>query len=243
MIRRIVTLGVLGLVLALGAGLASAKGKPPKPAPEPPPAVDTGIIYWSGSHVDGVIHTMDPDGSDKTNLSLKGWPSIGQHGGERWFLVLKIVDPDNHYPYQDGETADANGDIWPFAPIQELFAVSESGTEIQLTDDPSIQPNLQLAQPFSPSSGPTRTGTASWIPSTTTGCMSSSSIRPTVSPPRRTASSRSGRSRDPSIRSVGSTSGTTGRPTGRRSSTTTGSSARSGRGGVRTRRTTGIRCC
>ncbi|MHC4340899.1 MAG: TolB family protein, partial [Planctomycetota bacterium] len=107
--------------LLLATGLASAK-KPPKPPPAP---VDDGVIYYG---VD-TIYSALPDGSDNATVTsaLPRWspPSEYTHGGERWFLTLGVIE-DGTYP--DGRLR------------YEVFAVSESGESVQVTDAPDVQP-------------------------------------------------------------------------------------------------------
>jgi len=124
---------VCGLVAALllGGGLVLAKGGgKPKPPPDP---VDTGVIYLEVAEVGGgqLLYQMNPDGSGLTALSnvpaveAPAWggrprvPSHALHGLERWFLMFREVT-DDAYPSTN--------------PRFELFAVSESGTSVQLTD-------------------------------------------------------------------------------------------------------------
>lgn len=89
-----------------------------------------GVIYF---HADWVLHTMNPDGSNKTPLTTQighanrwGIPSHDLHGGRRWFLQLGIID-DEFYPDDK--------------PRLELFAASDDGLMVvQLTDDPTLAP-------------------------------------------------------------------------------------------------------
>ena len=119
--------GLVGvLVLAITAGPALAK-KPVQPPPPDPDPVDTGTIYYLS---DGELYRMAPDGSEKTRLgaNVSGPPSLARHGGERWFLeVLPASDGDDH---------------------NEIFAVSESGTTTQLTNDPDVEPSPNGAMPL-----------------------------------------------------------------------------------------------
>ena len=120
--RKFVAVGLMILTaLLLGTGLASAK-KPPKPPPDP---VDGGVIYYG---VD-TIYSVLPDGSDGATVTgdLPRWspPSQDLHGGERWFLTLGVIE-DETYP--DGRLR------------YEVFAVSESGDSVQVTDAPAVQP-------------------------------------------------------------------------------------------------------
>ena len=133
--RRTMWKGMTGLglvaaaavILALCAGVASAKkgggGKPPREEPQDP-SPDAGIIYFNFS---STICSMAWDGSDKQSLGLIAAyhvdPSELTHGGERWFLTVDSVD--GTYP---------NG-----YPRWEIFAVSESGTRVQLTDAPDVE--------------------------------------------------------------------------------------------------------
>jgi len=123
------------LVLAAIAGvllMAGAETLAKKPV-KPPPSTDTGIIYyWQG----GALHTMDPDGSDKTSLGLSGAPEVpsrGLHDGKRWFLVVKEI-ADESYPSGDAR--------------HEIFAITASGDEVQLTDDAAVEPMMPDGDKF-----------------------------------------------------------------------------------------------
>ncbi len=100
-------------------------GKPSKP----PPTVDTGTIYYGNN---GYICSMDPDGSNKTVLSLTGGgPSIALHGGKRWFLrPLPIA----------GETYPSGNER------QEIFAVTDEGDEVQITNAFDLEPSYNAAK-------------------------------------------------------------------------------------------------
>jgi hypothetical protein len=113
------------------AAPAGAK-KPSKPPPEPPPALDTGTVYYLAT---GVPSRMDPDGTEKQAILdyVDGLcePSVARHGpaSERWFLMPKKIAGET---YPDGSRR------------CELFAVSESGTSVRLTDDAYLQPVPQF---------------------------------------------------------------------------------------------------
>jgi hypothetical protein len=123
---------VVSIVAALAVvtwltGPAGAK-KPVKPPPEPPPALDTGTVYYLKT---GVPSRMDPDGENKQTILdyVDGLcePSVARHGpsSERWFLLPKKI-PGETYPDDSRR--------------YEIYAVSESGTTVLLTDDESLQP-------------------------------------------------------------------------------------------------------
>jgi hypothetical protein len=104
------------------AGVADA-GKPP-PTPPPP---EGGVIYYH--MVDDTYWRMNTDGSQKTlifsNMPRRSEPSEHLHGGSRWFLTV-LPREGERYP---------NG-----AVRKELFAVSEGGATVQLSDDPTLEP-------------------------------------------------------------------------------------------------------
>jgi hypothetical protein len=126
-IRRLwwVALSALPL-LALLSLQPTWAAKPPKPPP-PPPA--EGIIYFY-AYWDGMMtYSMAPDGSDTVvviqGLQQFNHPSVYLHGGERWFTGMLPIE-GQFYP--DGKQR------------YELCAISESGTIVQLSDDPTVQP-------------------------------------------------------------------------------------------------------
>jgi hypothetical protein len=131
---RAVVLTIAAAVLLFAAGPASAK-KPPKPPPDPEPPLDGGLIYYSESVAPSVpdAYTMKPDGSERTLLDYAPGsdpcePSHAKHGGERWFLRTRNYPKDPPQYYTDGVRR------------RELYAVSESGTEVRLTDDSTLEP-------------------------------------------------------------------------------------------------------
>jgi hypothetical protein len=120
----------LGAAAALLFSLTAASAKPPKPPPAPAPP---GLIYYQGEG-EGTpwpFYSMNADGSSKTQVisGLPAYcePSRYRHEGIRWFLTAKSIAgetyPDGHGRY-------------------EIYAVAEDGTEIQLSDDPSVQPSV-----------------------------------------------------------------------------------------------------
>lgn len=130
------TIVTLAILLFLGGGVSVAKGgKKPKPPPEPPAPVDTGVIYYNV--VGASLYEMEPDGTGKTALSVNGVPSGSLHGLERWFLQFREVT-DDAYPSTNGR--------------YELFAVSESGTAVQLTDGETNDANGERAEIIEPNS-------------------------------------------------------------------------------------------
>ncbi len=130
--KSMITVGLVAAaaILILGASLASADkpdkpGKPGKPPQEP---VDTGTIYFTCSHPYEVYATS-PDGSEQqllyTGEGFRGFlsePSHLLHNG-RWFLESRKL------------TWDSPSGGWR----AELFAVHESGQEVQLTNDRSLE--------------------------------------------------------------------------------------------------------
>jgi serine/threonine protein kinase/Tol biopolymer transport system component len=95
------------------------------------PAALAGVIYFK---VYGRLHSMRPDGSNKTRLpdNVHGEPSRALHGGHRWFLDVREVAGE---PYPTGTKR------------AELFAVRDDGDEtvtVQLTDKPDLEPGTSL---------------------------------------------------------------------------------------------------
>lgn len=142
------TIAILAILLFLGGGVSVAKGgKKPKPPPAP---VDTGVIYYEDFPGTGTwsLCEMEPDGSGKTALGMTDYPmgalfggqfaaSLALHGQERWFLMFRAVE-DDAYPSTN--------------PRHELFAVSESGTAVQLTDGETNDTNgdrIEIVEPNS----------------------------------------------------------------------------------------------
>jgi hypothetical protein len=111
-----------GLLVAALALVATVLGVEPATAKKP--SVDTGVIYyWNWAN----LVTMDPDGSNSTSINVEhGEPSIALHDGERWFLQLREIEGES---YPDGRVR------------HEIFAVTASGTAVQLTNDPNLCPN------------------------------------------------------------------------------------------------------
>lgn len=128
------TLAVVALCTALvllSTGVATAK-KPVKPPPTP---ADSGTIYYTSRNLgDATTYGMDPDGTDKTPLAtiVSGPPSHELHwcdthqANERWFLEIRPFGTDT---YENG--------IYR----HELFAVSECGAAVRLTDAADIAPD------------------------------------------------------------------------------------------------------
>ena len=123
-----------GLILAGAAWFTHEHYRPTGLPAEPR---DGGLIYCRtlnppSSGVGG-IRCMTPDGSVTTSLCVR-WeaePSIYLHGGERWFLQTGAASGPNHF---DG------------MPRRELFAVTNSGRSVQLTDVPDLQPAHEMSQ-------------------------------------------------------------------------------------------------
>ncbi len=88
----------------------------------------TGTVYFTtGGVFQGPLYTMNADGSNKTLVpgGILGEPSRALHGNQRWYLELRFI-ADEFYP-------DAG-------QRREVFAVSESGAVVQLTDQPDLEP-------------------------------------------------------------------------------------------------------
>lgn len=122
----------LGILLAFAAGAVQA-GKPPT-APPPP-----GLVYFRSNTPEGSrdLYSTLGDGSQKTLifqeffddvLNSYACPSQLPHNGARWFLKFFQIGTET---YPDG------------APRTEVFAVSDAGGLVQLSDDPSLQPVLR----------------------------------------------------------------------------------------------------
>ena len=134
----LVGLAMVAAVVLTGLCITSeAKGA--KPPPPPPLPVDTGYVYYlrsiylNGQYSPAALWSMQPDGAAKQQVmpdlfvyagNRQPWePSRLRHNGARWFLGLEQTggsDPDGF-------------------PHFELFAVSESGLKVQLTDDLTLQ--------------------------------------------------------------------------------------------------------
>ena len=110
--------------------------KPPKPPPAP-----ISIIYFTAPEDPNTtvdIWKMNLDGSGKTLVlgiprvgGEEGYiPSKAKHGDRRWFLLLQNVG--GSYPHLPGDYEYLR---------RELFAISDGGEIVQLTDDPGFQPN------------------------------------------------------------------------------------------------------
>lgn len=129
----------LGFLLAAPVHLAWA-AKPPKPPPPPP----SSTIYFTvpeDPNTTVEIWKMNPDGTGKTwviDVPRSGpigddegfVPSKAKHGDRRWLLVLQ--NAGGTYPHPP----DVEGIL-----RRELFAFSDQGQVVQLTDDPLFQPN------------------------------------------------------------------------------------------------------
>jgi hypothetical protein len=122
MLKRSLVLAACALLFVpVGTAIGGKGGKPP-PAPDP---VDTGTIYAEQGKK---LMMMDTDGTDRTDTGLT-WgctPSRVPHDGKRWYLELQEVGTET---YPSGYAR------------HELFAVTEEGDAVQLTDDPDIEPN------------------------------------------------------------------------------------------------------
>lgn len=142
-----VILPLVGAIVAIASLTPLNAAKPPKPPPEP--SLDTGTIYYY-HRAAGLkfIHSMNPDGSGKQLLltldpeteNAPYEPSRITHDGFRWFLTLRQVD--GIYPSEE--------------PRVELFAMSEDGVLVQLTDAPNVQPAAMPPEYYSSGYGLTR---------------------------------------------------------------------------------------
>ena len=86
--------------------------------------VPPGTIYFTLS---GQLHTMNGDGANKAPVpgDVHGEPSHALHGDQRWYLEVRFI-ADEFYP-DGGER-------------RELFAVTEAGDAVQLTDQADLEP-------------------------------------------------------------------------------------------------------
>ena len=87
-----------------------------------------GTIYF---RIAGQFHTMDADGANKAPVpgDVYGEPSHALHGDQRWYLEVRFIAGEF---YPDG------------GERRELFAVTEAGAVVQLTD----QGDLELVTSF-----------------------------------------------------------------------------------------------
>jgi len=137
-------LAVLAILLIFSSAPALAK-KPVKPPPEPEDTSSIFLRYADTSDpytnpepypndVDRFEARINPDGSNY-RLGMFGVPSLAEHGAaaERWYLQVRAL-PEGSDP--------ADKEFYPCGTRRaELFAVSESGVAIQLTDDPRLRFN------------------------------------------------------------------------------------------------------
>ncbi len=87
-----------------------------------------GTIYFATSgSFRGPLNTMDADGANKAPLpgEVHGEPSHALHADQRWYLEVRFI-VGAFYP--DG------------GQRRELFAVTEAGDVVQLTDQPELEP-------------------------------------------------------------------------------------------------------
>lgn len=116
--RERIVLRLACAALALALVTAAHAGK------SPGGTVPGGTIHFL--QMQGGVRTdwkMKGDGGSKAP-SAEGTPTYSLHGGARWFLVRRetgLADPDG-------------------SPHLELFAATEDGRKIQLTDDPLVEP-------------------------------------------------------------------------------------------------------
>jgi len=125
----------LATTLALAGLCPTARaGNPAKPPPDP---VDPGTVYfYNGSQ----LWSMKPDGTSKNSVlppqALPAAPSRALHSGKRWFLFYQVVNPNVFYPLPEPV---AGGCTYDSRPQEELFALSDQGDLVQLTDDPLLE--------------------------------------------------------------------------------------------------------
>ena len=83
-----------------------------------------GTIYFTLS---GQLHTMNGYGANKAPVpgDIQGEPSHALHGDQRWYLELRSIAGEF---YPDG------------GERRELFAVTEAGDVVQLTDQTDLEP-------------------------------------------------------------------------------------------------------
>ncbi len=103
--RRMLALAMVVAAWSVPAGVAVA-GKKPAPPPPPPP-LPAGKVYFITGGSQGLMWTMNPDGSAKTSLpvgvpnvagdSQNAHPSFGMHAGHRWFLGSRTI-PGEYFP-------------------------------------------------------------------------------------------------------------------------------------------------
>ncbi len=87
-----------------------------------------GTIYFAtGFSFGGPLNTMDGDGANKAPLpgDVHGDPSHALHGDQRWYLEVQFITGEF---YPDGDER------------RELFAVTEAGGTVQLTDQADLEP-------------------------------------------------------------------------------------------------------
>ena len=120
-----------GSRLSKKGGNPGGGGGPGGGEPTPP-----GVIY---ALLDNDRVELDADGAVLSTLDpvVKGHPTHEEHGGERWFVY--IDDVAGVYPDSIGRN--------------ELFAVSESGTLVQLTTDPLLHPMIRPRWSPAPTDG------------------------------------------------------------------------------------------
>jgi hypothetical protein len=108
------------LSLVAGGVVAQGRGKPGITS------VDTGIIYH-GEGDDSYCYRSASGGPSTALPALTGKqvtePSYAMHGGKRWFFSFRHITG----VYPDNRTR------------QEVFAVSEAGEEVQLSNDANLQ--------------------------------------------------------------------------------------------------------
>ena len=129
-------------ILMTGVALATwgVLGLPGGALADPPPhnhgggggggggGAPAGTIYFATSgSFGGPLNTMDGDGANKVPVpgDVHGEPSHDLHGDQRWYLEVRFI-ADEFYP-DGGER-------------RELFAVTEAGDEVQLTDQADLEP-------------------------------------------------------------------------------------------------------
>jgi hypothetical protein len=124
---RLMTLLAVTAALTLG-GSAFAQKKPGGGGGEPTPVPPGTIHFAQSTTISGYYAdmTMKADGSGKAQIGISEqgkWlePSHQLHGGQRWFLAILPTETED--PVTGGMR-------------EELFAVTENGQAVQVTDHP-----------------------------------------------------------------------------------------------------------
>ena len=131
----------LARILIIGlAVLAAAPSQAAKPGGG---GTASGTIYYIGPRADAtnggtaVMTTINPDGSNKTQLGLGlfGTPSSSLHGGHRWFVSARGI-AGQYYP--DGSQ---KREIIAYRDDYDYATNSNASTRVWLTDDVTLEPS------------------------------------------------------------------------------------------------------